>query len=172
MPLCGYACPAGRRTSPVRYRHPLLPLRRDGRRVRILVVVDDRTRACAVRWSIPRCRARGSRGLDLVIAGRGEPLRIVPGNGTERVSHAILRRQEERAVERRDSAPVRRSRTASSRASTPACITSESLSRALRQQGSPPKISSIPESCSSEVARLCGAVQGAPAACSIWFCYK
>lgn len=42
---------------------------------------------------------RVARELDRIIAGRGKPLMILSGNGTEFTSHAILRWQEERAVE-------------------------------------------------------------------------
>ncbi len=66
---------------------------------KLLVVVDDCTRAClalVVDTSLSgRCVVRE---LDRIIAGRGKPLMIVSDNGTEPTSHAILRRQEERAV--------------------------------------------------------------------------
>jgi putative transposase len=48
---------------------------------------------------------RVTRELDRIIAGRGKPLMIVSDNGTELTSHAILRRQEERAVEWHSIAP-------------------------------------------------------------------
>ncbi|SFM05719.1 Integrase core domain-containing protein [Methylorubrum salsuginis] len=72
----------------------------DGRRFRILVVVDDCTREClalVVDTSLPGQRV--ARELDRIIAGRGKPLMIVSDNGTELTSHAILRWQEERAVQ-------------------------------------------------------------------------
>ena len=59
----------------------------DGRRFRILVVVDDCTRECLALV------------VDTSLSGRGKPLMIVSDNGTELTSHAILRRQEERAIE-------------------------------------------------------------------------
>ncbi|WHQ68565.1 IS3 family transposase [Methylorubrum extorquens] len=72
----------------------------DGRRFRILVVVDDCTREClALVVDTSLSGQRVTRELDRIIAGRGKPLMIVSDNGTELTSHAILRWQEERAVE-------------------------------------------------------------------------
>lgn len=71
----------------------------DGRRFRILVVVDDCTREClALIVDTSLSGRRVSRELDRIIAFRGKPLMIVSDNGTELTSHAILRWQEERAV--------------------------------------------------------------------------
>ncbi len=51
-------------------------------------------------WSTRRCPDSGSRVNSTgFIVGRGKPLMIVSDNGTELTSHAILRWQEERAVE-------------------------------------------------------------------------
>ena len=78
----------------------------DGRRFRILVVVDDCTREClALVVDTSLSGQRVARELDRIIAGRGKPLMIVSNNGTELTSHAILRWQEERAVEWHDIAP-------------------------------------------------------------------
>ena len=72
----------------------------DGRRFRILVVVDDCTRECLARVvDTSLSGQRVVRELDRIIAGRAKPLMIVSDNGTELTSHAILRWQEERAVE-------------------------------------------------------------------------
>ncbi len=72
----------------------------DGRRFRILVVVDDCTREClALVVDTSLSGQRVARELDRIIAGRGKPLMIVSDNGTELTSHAILGWQEERAVE-------------------------------------------------------------------------
>ncbi len=71
----------------------------DGRRFRVLVVVDDFTRECltlVVDTSISGRRV--ARELDAVVAARRKPLMIVSDNGTELTSHAILRWQEERRV--------------------------------------------------------------------------
>jgi putative transposase len=71
----------------------------DGRRFRVLVIVDDFTREClalVVDTSISGRRA--ARGLDAIVAARSKPLMIVSDNGTELTSHAILRWQEERGV--------------------------------------------------------------------------
>jgi putative transposase len=71
----------------------------DGRRFRVLVVVDDFTREClalAVDTSIGGRRV--ARELDTLIAERGKPLTIVSDNGTELTSHAILRWQQESGV--------------------------------------------------------------------------
>jgi len=72
----------------------------DGRRFRVVVVVDDCTREClalAVDTSLSGQRA--AREVDRIIAGRVKPLMIVSDSGTALTSHAILRWQKERAVE-------------------------------------------------------------------------
>lgn len=72
----------------------------DGRRFRVLVVVDDFTREClALVADSSLSGRRVARELDQVIEYRGRPLTIVSDNGTELTSHAILRWQEERGVE-------------------------------------------------------------------------
>jgi putative transposase len=71
----------------------------DGRRFRVLVIVDDFTREClalVVDTSISGRRV--ARELDAVVAARGKPVMIVSDNGTELTSHAILRWQQERGV--------------------------------------------------------------------------
>jgi len=71
----------------------------DGRRFRVLVVVDDFTREClalVVDTSISGQRV--ARELDAILTARRTPLLIVSDNGTELTSRAILRWQEERGV--------------------------------------------------------------------------
>jgi putative transposase len=71
----------------------------DGRRFRVLVIVDDFTREClalVVDTSISGRRA--ARELDTIIAARKRPLMIASDNGTELTSHAILRWQQERGI--------------------------------------------------------------------------
>ena len=71
----------------------------DGRRFRVLVIVDDFTREClalVVDTSISGRRV--ARELDAIVAARGKPLIIVSDNGTELTSHAILRWQQESGV--------------------------------------------------------------------------
>jgi putative transposase len=71
----------------------------DGRRFRVLVIVDDFTREClalVVDTSISGRRV--TRELDAIVAARSKPLTIVSDSGTELTSHAILRWQEERGV--------------------------------------------------------------------------
>jgi putative transposase len=71
----------------------------DGRRCRVLVVVDDFSREClvlAVDSSLSGHRV--ARELDRLVELRGRPLQIVSDNGTELTSHAILRWQENRRV--------------------------------------------------------------------------
>jgi putative transposase len=71
----------------------------DGRRFRVLVIVDDFTREClalVVDTSISGRRV--ARELDAIIATRTKPLMIVSDNGTELTSHAILRWQQERGI--------------------------------------------------------------------------
>jgi putative transposase len=72
----------------------------DGRRFRVLVVVDDFTREClALVVDTSLSGRRVSRELDTLIALRGRPLMVVSDNGTELTSHAILQWQEDHAVE-------------------------------------------------------------------------
>jgi len=63
----------------------------DGRRMRILIVVDDCTRECLA--LIPDTSISGirvARELDRLLAERGKPNTIVSDNGTELTSNAIL----------------------------------------------------------------------------------
>jgi putative transposase len=63
----------------------------DGRRFRILAVVDDFTREClCLVADTSLSGVRVARELDLVIARRGRPLGCVSDNGTELTSMAIL----------------------------------------------------------------------------------
>ena len=72
----------------------------DGRRFRVLVVVDDFTRECLALVVDTSIRGRRvARELNALIAWRNKPLMIVSDNGTELTSHAILRWQEDNAVE-------------------------------------------------------------------------
>lgn len=72
----------------------------DGRRFRVLVVVDDFTREClALVADTSLSGRRVARELDRIIAYRGRPLMIVSDNGTELTSHAILHWQEDRGIE-------------------------------------------------------------------------
>ena len=71
----------------------------DGRRSRVLLIVDDFTREClalVVDTSISGRRV--TRELDAIVATHSKPLTILSDNGTELTSHAILRPQEERGV--------------------------------------------------------------------------
>jgi putative transposase len=82
---------------------PLLPNQRwsldflsdqllDGRRFRILVVVDDCTRECLLLVADTSLSGvRVARELDRLIAARSKPKMIVSDNGTELTSTAILR---------------------------------------------------------------------------------
>lgn len=98
----------------------------DGRRFRVLVVVDDFTRECLtllVDTSLSGVRV--VRELDRLVALRGRPAMIVSDNGTEFTSHAMLRWSETNRVEWHYIAPGKPMRdTASSRASTGASETS------------------------------------------------
>jgi putative transposase len=72
----------------------------DGRRFRVLVIVDDFTREClALVADTSLSGRRVVRELDSIIERRRQPLMIVSDNGTELTSHAILRWQQERGVE-------------------------------------------------------------------------
>ena len=71
----------------------------DGRRFRVLVIVDDHTREClALVVDASLSGRRVVRELDRLIEYRGRPLLIVSDNGTELTSHAILGWQQERGV--------------------------------------------------------------------------
>ena len=64
----------------------------DGRRLRILVVVDDCTREClALVADSSISGIRVARELDRLLGDRGRPKTIVSDNGTELTSNAILR---------------------------------------------------------------------------------
>lgn len=72
----------------------------DGRRFRVLVIVDDFSRECpalVVDTSLPGSRV--VRELDQLLASRGRPCMIVSDTGTEPTSRAILQWQEDRGVE-------------------------------------------------------------------------
>ena len=72
----------------------------DGRRFRILAIVDDFTRECLVLvpdTSLPGLRV--VREFDTVIVIRGRPAMIVSDNGTEFTSIAMLRWSQEHQVE-------------------------------------------------------------------------
>jgi putative transposase len=67
----------------------------DGRRFRVLVVVDDFTREClALVVDTSLSGQRVARELDALIALRGRPLMVVSDNGTKLTSRAILQWQE------------------------------------------------------------------------------
>jgi putative transposase len=64
----------------------------DGRRLRILAVVDDCTREClALVADMSISGLRVARELDRLLAARAKPTTIVSDNGTELTSNAILR---------------------------------------------------------------------------------
>jgi putative transposase len=64
----------------------------DGRRMRILAVVDDCTREClALAADTSISGQRVARELDRLLTERGRPTTIVSDNGTELTSNAILR---------------------------------------------------------------------------------
>jgi putative transposase len=64
----------------------------DGRRLRILAVVDDCTREClALVADTSISGLRVARELDLLLAARAKPMTIVSDNGTELTSNAVLR---------------------------------------------------------------------------------
>jgi len=72
----------------------------DGRRFRILSIVDDFTREClalVADTSLPGLRV--VRELDALVTARGQPAMIVSDNGTELTSMAMLRWSQERLVE-------------------------------------------------------------------------
>ena len=71
----------------------------DGRRFRMLCVVDDCTREClGLVADTSLSGLRVARELDAIVAVRGAPLTVVSDNGTELTSVAILRWSQERGV--------------------------------------------------------------------------
>ena len=90
---------------------PLLPNQRwsldfvsdqmtDGRRFRILTVVDDCTREClALIADTSLSGARVARELSVLFETRGKPVTIVSDNGTEFTSNAILSFAQERQID-------------------------------------------------------------------------
>jgi putative transposase len=78
----------------------------DGRRFRILCVVDDFSREClALVADTSLSGARVVRELSLIMQQRGKPNMIVSDNGTELTSMAILRWWQEQAIEWHYTAP-------------------------------------------------------------------
>ena len=78
----------------------------DGRRFRVLAVVDDHTREClALVADMSLSGSRVVRELNAVIAIRGRPLMMVSDNGTELTSTAILRWCQERRIDWHSIAP-------------------------------------------------------------------
>lgn len=72
----------------------------DGRRFRILAVVDDWTRECLCLVADTSISGRRvARELDALVARRGRPAAIVSDNGTELTSMAILQWSQEHGVE-------------------------------------------------------------------------
>ncbi len=72
----------------------------DGRRIRVLAIVDDFTRECLTLVADTSLSgARVARELDALVTVRGRPLMVVSDNGTELTSTAILRWSQERGVE-------------------------------------------------------------------------
>ncbi|MEO1273847.1 MAG: IS3 family transposase [Pseudomonadota bacterium] len=71
----------------------------DGRRFRILAVVDDCTRECLA--LVPDTSISGlrvARELDMIVGRRGLPAAIVSDNGTELTSNAVLAWSDDRSV--------------------------------------------------------------------------
>ena len=96
----------------------------DGRRFRILAIVDDFTRECLALvpdTSLPGLRV--VRELDAIIASRGRPAMCVSDNGTELTGMAILRWSRRHGSNGITSRPASHSRMPSSRASTAGCAT-------------------------------------------------
>ncbi|RUT34731.1 transposase [Arsenicitalea aurantiaca] len=72
----------------------------DGRRFRVLTVVDDHTREClALVVDTSLSGRRVVRELDAIIAQKGWPSMVVSDNGTEVTSMAILRWSQDRQID-------------------------------------------------------------------------
>lgn len=71
----------------------------DGRRFRVLVVVDDFTREClALVVDTSLSGRRVVRELNYIVERRGAPLLVVSDNGTELTSHVVLSWRQDRGV--------------------------------------------------------------------------
>jgi putative transposase len=101
----------------------------DGRRFRILTVIDNCTREClALVADTSLSGRRVARELDAIIAQRGRPDTIVSDNGTEYTSNAILAWADDSGVGWHYIARASLSRTATTRALTAGCATNCSTS--------------------------------------------
>jgi len=97
----------------------------NGRRFRILAVVEDFTRECLTPVADASLSGlRVGRELDAIVARRGKPAIRVSDNGAELTSMTILCWLQKAASTDTTSPPVTRSRMPSSRASTTGCATS------------------------------------------------
>ena len=98
----------------------------DGRRFRILCIIDDFSREClATVVDTSLSGNRVGRELNRISEHRGRPCMVVSDNGTELTSNAILSCQQDRGVEWHYIAPGKpMGDTASSKASTGGCATS------------------------------------------------
>lgn len=78
----------------------------DGRRFRVLTLVDDHTRGClALVVGTSLSGRRVVRELDAIIAHRGRPSTVVSDNGTEFTGVAILRWSQDRLIDWHYGAP-------------------------------------------------------------------
>jgi len=97
----------------------------DGRRFRILAIVDDFTREClALVANTSLSGLRVGRALDAIIAERAKPAACLSDNGTELTSTAILRWSQQSGAAGTTSRLANRSRTPLSRVSMAVCATS------------------------------------------------
>ena len=72
----------------------------DGRRFRVLCVIDDFSREClATVIDNSLSGERVARELDIIAENRGYPLLVLSDNGTELTSNAMLKWQQDRGVE-------------------------------------------------------------------------
>ncbi len=97
----------------------------DGRRFRVLTVVDDCTRKClALVADTSLSGLRVARELDRIIEERGKPKMIVSDNGSEFMSNAILQWADRAKVEWHYIPPGKPIKNRSSKASMGGCETS------------------------------------------------
>jgi putative transposase len=97
----------------------------DGRRFRVLTVVDDCTREClGLVADTSLSGQRVARELDRIIADRGRPTMVVSDNGSEFTSNAILRWAGETRVDWHYIAPGKPIQNAFIEASMAGCATS------------------------------------------------
>lgn len=129
----------------------------NGRRFRILTVVDDFTRDClatVVDTSLPGVRVVAE--LDRIIARRGRPAAMVSDNGAELTGRAVLAWAADQAVAWHYIQPGKPGQNAFIEASTPVCATNASMRPGSRAWPRPGESSRLGGSTTTPSGRMVG----------------